>query len=65
MSVAMEENSYFEYLDLTGGEADLRTKSELRAEVRAEGYKLSDRALSFYTSAGLVPRSARVDIPGS
>lgn len=64
MAVAMEENSFFEYLDSTGGEADLRTKSELLAEVRAEGYKLSDRALSYYTSAGLVPRSARIGSRG-
>ena len=55
----VERNGFFEYLELQGGKADLLTKSELLHEVRAAGYKLSDRQLTFYVSEGLVPRSVR------
>jgi DNA-binding transcriptional MerR regulator len=55
----VEPNSFFEYLELQGGKAELITKSELLSKVRERGYKLSDRQLTFYVSEGLVPRSVR------
>lgn len=58
--MAIEENGFLEYLQLQGGEPDLVTKSELMAKVRAQGYSVSDRQLTFYVSEGLVPRSVRV-----
>jgi len=58
--MAIEENGFFEYLQLQDGAPDLVTKSELIAQVRAEGYPVSDRQLTFYVSEGLLPRSVRV-----
>ncbi|WP_019072976.1 MerR family transcriptional regulator [Streptomyces hokutonensis] len=58
--MAIEENGFLEYLQLQGGDPDLVTKSELIARVRAEGYRVSDRQLTFYVSEGLLPRSVRV-----
>jgi DNA-binding transcriptional MerR regulator len=54
-----EENGFLEYLELQGGNARLVTKSQLVGEVRDAGYKLSDRNLTFYTSANLIPHSVR------
>lgn len=56
----IEENGFLEYLQLQGGDPDLVTKSELISEVRAAGYSLSDRQLTFYVSEELIPRSVRV-----
>jgi hypothetical protein len=58
--MVMEENGFLEYLQLQDGKSDLVTKSELTARVRAMGYSLSDRQLTFYMTEGLVPRSVRV-----
>ncbi|AXI78600.1 MerR family transcriptional regulator [Peterkaempfera bronchialis] len=58
--MAIEENGFLEYLQLQDGEPDLVTKSELIARVRAEGYPVSDRQLTFYVSERLLPRSVRV-----
>ncbi|WTW96111.1 hypothetical protein OG216_23250 [Streptomycetaceae bacterium NBC_01309] len=58
--MAVEENGFLEYLQLQDGEPSLVTKSELIAQVRAEGYPVSDRQLTFYVSEGLLPRSVRV-----
>ncbi|MGW6507735.1 MerR family transcriptional regulator [Streptomyces niveus] len=58
--MAIEENGFLEYLQLQDGEPDLVTKSELIARVRAEGYSVSDRQLTFYVTEGLLPRSVRV-----
>jgi DNA-binding transcriptional MerR regulator len=58
--VAIEENGFLEYLQLQDGRTDLVTKSELINAVRAAGYSLSDRQLTFYMTEGLMPRSVRV-----
>ncbi|MFD0278540.1 hypothetical protein ACFVHB_32160 [Kitasatospora sp. NPDC127111] len=58
--MAMEENGFLEYLQLQDGAPDLITKSELIARVRAEGFSVSDRQLTFYVTEGLLPRSVRV-----
>ena len=58
--MAIEANGFLEYLQLQDGEPDLVTKSELIAEVRARGYSVSDRQLTFYVSEGLLPKSVRV-----
>jgi DNA-binding transcriptional MerR regulator len=58
--MAIEENGFLEYLQLQDGVPDLVTKSQLIARVRAEGYPVSDRQLTFYVSEGLLPRSVRV-----
>lgn len=55
-----EPNGFFEYLQLQEGEPKLLTKSELIAQVRAQGYKVTDRKLTFYATEGLLPRSVRV-----
>ncbi|WP_155828278.1 MerR family transcriptional regulator [Gordonia polyisoprenivorans] len=56
----IEENGFLEYLQLQGGSTDLVTKSELISSVREQGFSLGSRQLTFYTSEGLVPKSARV-----
>lgn len=58
--MAMEPNGFLEYLELQGGKSDLVTKSELIAQVRTAGYRVSDRQLTFYVSEELLPRSVRV-----
>lgn len=58
--LAMESNGFLEYLQLQDGEPDLVTKSELMSEVRAAGFSVSDRQLTFYISEELLPRSVRV-----
>ena len=55
----MEENGFFEYLELQGGDGHLVTKSELLSGVRRAGFKLSTRQLTFYISENLVPQSVR------
>lgn len=59
-TIAIEPNGFLEYLELQGGKPDLVTKSELIAQVRAAGYRVSDRQLTFYVSEELIPRSVRV-----
>jgi DNA-binding transcriptional MerR regulator len=56
--VHMQENGFFEYLELQGND-ELVLKSELQAEVRRAGLSLSVRNLTFYISEGLVPQSVR------
>lgn len=56
----MDENGFLEYLQLQDGSSDLVTKSELVAAVRARGYSLSDRQLTFYVTENLMPKSVRV-----
>lgn len=58
--MTMEPNGFFEYLQLQEGEPKLLTKSELITQVRAQGYKVTDRKLTFYAAEGLLPRSVRV-----
>lgn len=58
--MALEENSFLEYLQLQGSDPELVTKSELLHAVRQRGYSVGDRQLSFYISEGLVPKSVRV-----
>lgn len=58
--MAVEPNGFLEYLELQGGSSDLVTKSELMSAVRAAGYRVSDRQLTFYVSEELLPRSVRV-----
>ncbi len=58
--MAIEENGFLEYLQLQGSEPDLVTKSDLLAEVRAVGYRIGERQLSFYVSEGILPKSVRV-----
>lgn len=58
--MAVEENGFLEYLQLQDGTPELVTKSELIARVRAGGYPVSNRQLTFYVTEGLLPRSVRV-----
>lgn len=58
--MALEPNGFLEYLELQGGDPELVTKSELISRVRAAGYPVSDRQLTFYVTEGLLPRSVRV-----
>lgn len=55
----VQENGFFEYLELQGGDGRLVTKSELIAAVRSSGFSLSPRKLTFYIAEGLVPQSVR------
>ncbi len=58
--MAIEENSFLEYLQLQGSKPDLVTKSDLMSEVRHVGYRIGERQLSFYVSEGILPKSIRV-----
>ncbi len=51
---------FMEFIALESGEPELVTKSELIAKVRAAGYSVSDRQLTFYVTEGILPRSIRV-----
>lgn len=53
------ENSFFEYLELQGGDSRLLTRSELLRKVKQAGFTLSTRQLTFYISENLVPQSVR------
>lgn len=57
--VKLQDNGFFEYLELQGGNGRLVTKSELLSGVRQAGFPLSPRKLTFYISAELVPQSVR------
>lgn len=56
--MAGDNNGFMEFLELQDG-SDLVTKTELLAAVRAAGFQLSNRQLTFYTSEGLIPLSVR------
>lgn len=58
--MAIEENSFLEYLQLQGSDPDLVTKSDLLGEVRQVGYRIGERQLSFYVTEGILPKSIRV-----
>lgn len=57
--VTMQDNGFFEYLELQGGDGRLVTKSELLNKVRLAGFPVSPRKLTFYISEELVPQSVR------
>lgn len=52
------ESEFVEYITMQRSD-ELLSKTELLDHVRLRGRKLSDRNLTYYTSAGLIPRAAR------